>query len=270
LRPGAQRRFTPGFSLLEVLVAATLLAGVGLVMASMYRLSIHGQETVRDMQHRLHEGRVAMNVMLREISMAYLSTHVNMESMSADGQRKTFFDGNTDKLDFTTLSHRRLMRNVPESDQAEIGYSLGRHDDFPGEEVLIRREKIPLDGSPGRGGNEMVLCSGVKEFEISYWDARQEEWGSDWVVEFEDLIDPEVALQTDEGEQDKMDWLPYRVKVRLVLEKPGNGDLVLESQTPIYMRRAFRFHGVAGQVRSRTRSSGGGIVRPSSPLGRRP
>jgi len=259
----SHKKSLQGFSLMEVLIATTLLAGVGLIMVSMYRLAVHGQDSVREMQHRLHEGRVAMNVMLREISMAYLSTHVNTESMSADGQRKTFFDGNGDRLDFTSLSHRRLMRDVPESDQVELGYSLGRHDDYPGQEVLIRREKIPLDGSPGRGGNEMVLCSGVKEFEISYWDARQEDWGSDWAVDFEDLMDPEVALQTDEGEQSKMDWLPYRVKIRLVLEKPGDGELVLESQTPIYMRRAFRFHGVAGQARRNT----GGIVRPSSPLG---
>jgi hypothetical protein len=113
----------------------------------------------------------------------------------------------------------------------------------------------------------MVLCSSVKEFELSYWDARQEEWGSDWVVEFEDLIDPEVALQTDEGEQEKMDWLPYRVKVRLVLENPNGSDLVMESQTPIYMRRAFRFHGLAGQVQNRARSRSSGGIRRTSPFG---
>jgi len=258
----SKKQYSRGFSVLEVLIATSLLAGVGLIMASMYRLSIHGQDAVRDMQYRLHEGRVAMNVMLREISMSYLSTHINTESLSAYGQRKTFFDGTGDQLDFTTLAHRRLMRNVPESDQAEIGYRIDRHEDYPGEDVLIRREKILLDGSPGRGGTEMILCSGVKEFELSYWDARQEEWGSEWEVDFDNLIDPEVALQADDGEQDKMDWLPYRVKIRLILEKPGGNELVLESQTPIYMRRAFRFHGVAGQARNRSRSGAGGIVRP--------
>ena len=255
-----QVRRVAGFTLIEVIVSAGLLAGLGVMMASMYQLSNRGQSMVRENQERLHAARVALSWMSRDISMAYLSKHFAEEDAGTD-QRKTFFDGQQNQINFTSLSHRRILPNTPQSDQVELGYRVGKHSEYPGEYVLLRRIKTPLDGSPGSGGVETVICRGVQEIEFAYWDEHQERWSDDWDVSFEDLEDPSTELVADEGEQMKMDWLPYRVKIRLTLETEGE-ELELETQTPIFMRRAFNFSKLKGKANGRSGGPGAPLAAP--------
>jgi len=251
-RPTRHKSRVAGFTLIEVIVSAGLLAGLGVMMASMYQLSNRGQSMVRENQERLHAARVALSWISRDISMAYLSKHFPEEDAGSD-QRKTFFDGQNHQINFTSLSHRRILPNTPQSDQVEIGYRVGKHSAYPGEYVLLRRVKSPLDGSPGSGGVETVVCRGVQELELFYWDEHQESWSDDWDVSFEDLEDPSTELAVDDGQQMKMDWLPYRVKIKLTLETDGE-DLELVTQTPIFMRRAFNFSKLKGNSRGRVNS----------------
>jgi general secretion pathway protein J len=257
-RPDSSRA---GFTVFEVLVSSGLLATLGVMMATMYQLSGRGLNDTRERQERLHSARVAMTWMTRDISMAYLSKHIpTNEDLNSD-QRKTFFDGQNQQINFTSLSHRRLIPNAAQSDQVELGYRVGRHESYPGEHVLLRRMKTQLDGSPGSGGVEMVVCRGVQELEFAYWDEHQERWSDDWEVDFEDLEDPTTELARDEGEQMRMDWLPYRVKIRLTLETDDE-DFILETQTPIFMRRSFNFQKMSGKGRGGARAPGSPIKAP--------
>ena len=104
-----------GFSLIEVMIATALLSAIGGLMVSMLWLTIDGQRTVRDTRDRLHAARVALNTMSREISMAFLTTHVDEEE-----RRQSFFDGDSTQLDFTTLAYRRLVQNAKESEKGKI------------------------------------------------------------------------------------------------------------------------------------------------------
>lgn len=233
-----------GFTLLEVMIATALLASLGLMLLAMFGLIINGQEYVRETRDRLHAARVALNLMARDISMAYLSSHVDEEQ-----RRQTFFDGQGDRIDLTTLAHRRLVAESAESDQAEVGYMLGRDRRYPGETVLIRRTKVPIDDRPGDGGDEDVVAVGVKRLSLEYWDARKEDWNDDWQVDFDDIVynDPEAGagLAEEGGEREAM--LPYRVRITLTVEDSEGGDLALQTQTPLYMRRVLRFNAVAAK-----------------------
>ncbi len=224
------------------MIATALLASLGLMLLAMFGLIINGQERVRDTRDRLHAARVALNFMARDISMAYLSSHVDEEQ-----RRQTFFDGQGDQIDLTTLAHRRLVAERPESDQAEVGYKIGKDRRYPGEAVLIRRLKVPIDDRPGDGGDEDVVAVGVKRLELEYWDARKEDWNNDWQVDFDDVVynDPEAGagLAEEGGEREAM--LPYRVRVTLTVEDSDGEDLVLQTQTPLYMRRVLRFNAIA-------------------------
>ena len=192
----------------------------------------------------------------RELSMAFLSSHANAE----EPRRKTFFDGERSRIDFTSLAHRRIIRGAKEGDAEEIGYQIGRDRRYPGVRVLLRRGKTPLDDQPGKGGEEEVLATHVRRLVLSYWDANDEDWKSEWSVDFEDIIDPAAAEKgaglAEEDEGFKQTMLPYRVRIQLTLEDVDGEDLVLETQTPIFMRRAFRFKRLEGAGRA---------VRPSLP-----
>ena len=212
----------------------------------MFGLIIRGQDHVRATRDRLHAARVALTWMARDISMAYLSTHVDPEQ-----RRQTFFDGQSDQIDLTTLGHRRLVAESAESDQAEVGYKLGRDRRYPGETVLIRRLKVPIDDRPGDGGEEDVVTAGVKRLSFEYWDARQEDWNDDWQVDFEDVIgaNPEEGNTMSEEGGERAAMLPFRVRIKLVVLDPDGEELDLQTQTPLYMRRAVRFNRIASKKR---------------------
>lgn len=208
-------------------------------------LTFDGQNAVRDTRNRLHAARVALNTMARELSMAYLTTHVDEEE-----RRQTFFDGDSQQIDFTSLAHRRLIQDAKESDAVEIGYKIGKDRRYPNQTVLIRRQKTPIDESPGKGGVEDVLAVGVRKIKFEYWDANDEDWDSDWRVDFEDLVDSKInAAPTTMGDDESVErktMLPYRIRISLVVEDSDGDELSLETQAPIYMRRPFRFLQVAG------------------------
>ncbi len=245
-----KRDLQAGFSVLEMTVAMAIFSMVGLAMAGAFQLVDSGGGTLRLMQERMAEGRVAMHHITRDLSMAYLSTHVPIDPVSKQPDKMgirqmTFFKGDADSVDFTTLSHRRLVRGARESDQAQIGYYLERVD---GEQALMRSVKSPLDDSDNRGDGYLV-CRGVEEFKLEYWDARGGEkegrWEDDWTAEQSDLLeslDPREANVTDDVEEEqKLDLLPYRVRINLVLNVGGDANVRFQSQTPIYLRRAFKF-----------------------------
>ena len=215
--PIEARHSEAGFSLIEVMIATALLATMGGILVSMLWMTVDGQRAVRDSRDRLHAARVALNTMSRELSMSFLSTHVDEEE-----RRQTFFDGDSQQIDFTSLSHRRLALNAKESDAVEIGYKIGKDRRYPGQSVLIRRQKTPLDDSPGKGGIEDVLAVGVRKLKIEYWDANDEDWNSDWRVDFENLVESkEIAAPTTMGDDETIEhktMLPYRVRISLEVE----------------------------------------------------
>ncbi|MBR58938.1 MAG: hypothetical protein CMH54_13085 [Myxococcales bacterium] len=258
-----------GFSVLEMAVAMAIFSMVGLAMASAFQMVDSGGGTLRIMQDRMAEGRVAMHHLTRDLSMAYLSTHVPIDPVSKQPDKMgirqiTFFNGTSDSVDFTTLAHRRLVRGARESDQAQIGYYLDRVD---GEPVLMRSVKSPLDDSDNRGEG-FVVCRGVEEFKLEYWDARGGEkegrWEDDWSAEQSELLEslePQEGYLVDEEEaEQKLDLLPYRVRISLVLSIDDDSNVRFQAQTPIYLRRAFKFDAL-----SKSGSSKGGSMPGSTP-----
>ncbi len=77
---------------------------------------------------RVHEGREALQRIVRDLSAAYLSMHVPTsqalltEKTAFVGRHATQFD----RVDFTAFAHRRTERDSHESDQAEVGYFVAR------------------------------------------------------------------------------------------------------------------------------------------------
>ena len=244
-----------GFTLMEVMVAAALLAMMGLIIATSITSVMGAIRDNREMQDRYHAARVALGRVQRELSMAYLSRHQN-----EDGTTKTAFIGKSKKLIFTYMGHRRMARNVLESDQGVVEYALERE---PGSNLsnLVRREKVIIDDTPEKEGHRQVLIEGVRELEFEYWNLDKETWQPDWKVVVDKAAEEkrrkqqiaavtagmtgnvalgnELAKQSGREKKHGADegWLPARVRIRIVVSTwEEDVDLEFTTQTRIRLQ----------------------------------
>jgi general secretion pathway protein J len=194
-----------GMTLIEVMVAMALFAAVGALVYGGFAQTSRAKQRLETQLDRYHEVRVAMERMVREISMAYVSTHYN-PATSLRAMRTTFIgkdSGFGDRLDFTSVSHQRVFRDAKESDQNELSYFVT---DAPGGDgkVLARRMSPRVDDEPEKGGRVEVLLTDVIEFNLEYLDPQSKEWVRSW-----DAV-------TGTGQTNR---LPSQVKITLVI--PG-------------------------------------------------
>ena len=133
-----------GFTLLEIILAVSVLALVGtMIYGGFSQTALNKARIEEDVDHSriIH---MALERMARELTMAFVSTHVNpsLDLRVVDTAFIGKDNGKDDRIDFTSFSHRRLYRNARESDQNEISYFVTEHPDEPGVQVLARREQI--------------------------------------------------------------------------------------------------------------------------------
>jgi general secretion pathway protein J len=196
-----------GFTLLEIILAVSVLALVGtMIYGGFSQTALNKARVEEDVDHSriVH---MALERMARELTMAFVSTHVN-PSLDLRVVETAFIgrdNGKDDRIDFTSFSHRRLYRDARESDQNEISYFVTEHPDEPGMEVLARREQNRIDDDPRRGGKSQILVENVEEFNLEYFDPLLTDWVQTW-----DTID--VLAQPNR--------LPTQVRIRLTVQDP--------------------------------------------------
>lgn len=170
-----------GMTLIEVMVAMAMFAVVATLIYGGFAQTARAKRNLEAQLDRYHEIRVAMERMVRELSSAYVSTHLN-RTPALQGMRTTFVgkdSGFGDRIDFTSMSHMRVYRDAKESDQNEISYFLTDAPSGDGQ-VLARRMQPRPDDEPQEGGRVEVLVDDVLEFDLEYLDPVNWEWVSDW------------------------------------------------------------------------------------------
>lgn len=196
-----------GFTLLEIILAVTILALVGtMIYGGFSQTALNKARVEEDVEHSriVH---MALERIVRELTMAFVSTHVN-PSLDLRVVNTAFIgkdNGRDDRIDFTSFSHRRLYRNARESDQNEISYFVTEHPDDPGVNVLARREQNRIDEDPRRGGKSQILVENVEEFNVEYFDPLLSEWVQTW----------DTANMLAQPNR-----LPTQVRIRLVVQDP--------------------------------------------------
>lgn len=196
-----------GFTLLEVLLAVSVLALVGTMIYGGFSQTALNKARVEGDVDQSRIVHMALGRMARELSMAFVSTHSNpsLDLRVVDTAFIGTDRGKDDRIDFTSFSHRRLYRNARESDQNEISYFVTEHPDDPGTQVLARREQNRIDDTPQRGGKSQILVENVEELNIEYLDPLLSEWVQTWDTE-------DVLAQPNR--------LPTQVRIRLVVKHP--------------------------------------------------
>lgn len=208
-RRGARRgahhlRAQAGFTLIEVLIAISIMA----VITGVMWISINSMFETRDYMGERFERyqimRVAMNRMARELSSAYLAGPAFGGEPLPDEPKETSerdpddepqrsltqsranqpvqfgMIGTDTTLNFTAFAHIRTLAGEPTSQHAEIGYFTKRvrGDDGKMVNALMRREDTTLDDDITKGGHTYMMIPEVEKVRFEYWDAGPVEVGT--------------------------------------------------------------------------------------------
>lgn len=220
-------RSTPrGFTLIEVMIAAAILAAMGGLTYGSFRQAYAQKREIEAAQERDAQVRAALDRLAYEISHAFLSEHYDRKRYR---ERPTFFKGEDrgrqDVLAFTTLAHDRLEWDSKVGDQAAVRYWVERDPDDRTYESLFRRVNPILDEEADRRGSTLVLCEGVRSFEVDYWDVRKMEWVDEW----------------DASRPEHNGVLPERVRIVLTIADEHGKDRKYVTQAAVALQRSLQF-----------------------------
>ncbi|CAM3356097.1 prepilin-type N-terminal cleavage/methylation domain-containing protein [Corallococcus sp. ZKHCc1 1396] len=215
------RRHARGFTLMEIMVAVSITALMGTVVAMAFQTGINAKEVVEGEAERYRMVRVSLNRMAREIGSAYVSDRYDLRRFRDQNDRPTNFVGERDKLLFTTFSHQRLYTDVKESDQAVVEYFVENSTERATRQRLdLKRRVNPNVGERmDRGGTTDVLFEGVKSVEFAYWDSEKKEWDDEW----------------DTRRTEKKSILPTRVRITVVALDESGKEARYTTQTRIVL-----------------------------------
>lgn len=236
-----------GFSLIEVMVAVVIMGMMGSLLMSTINASIKAKDAVEDMSLRYQLVRQALSRMTREISMAYLSKHINL----VEPAFVTQFKGKTDKIAFSAFGNVIRQKDAKQSDEQVLSFYLAT--DKRGRQSLMRRHHPNLNLDVDKGGVVQVLCPNVKKIVFSYYDDRFDKWDETWVADPSTMAAQERVEGVDK-EQKKDDplkeekvipktWrLPRYIKITLTAEMVVGVDMTWVTETEIPIQEPLDLH----------------------------
>ncbi len=155
-----------GFTLLEMLVAMTLLGLLSVALFGALRFGLRIWERSETLTAQSNLVRKVQAQLTREIMQAY------PEVVGSDPTHQSVaFDGRSNTLSYLAadLAHPGAL------DKVEIGIAPGSH-------ALTRTEKMEL--SSGGSARSMTLLGGISAMDISYFGSQGENdaprWQSEW------------------------------------------------------------------------------------------
>lgn len=227
-------RPSAGFTLIEVLLAVSILA----VITSIMWISVSNMFRTRDFMNERFERyqimRVSMDRMARELASTYLAgpehggeplpgeeeeaKQAQAESGSSQRMREPVqfgMIGRDDTLNFTTFAHIRTLAGEKASQHAEIGYFTERHRNDEGELVtaLMRREDTTVDDDITDGGRIFTMIPNVEEVKFEFWDPGRVKVGT-----MEEMA--EEGRWVDSWDTTRSEFagrLPTRVRIQVTL-----------------------------------------------------
>jgi general secretion pathway protein J len=197
-------------TLIEVMVSVAVLTMIAVLVHGVIDSLSRGKKAEAMRAERVHAGREALQRIVRDLSSAYLSMHVNANPVLMTS-RTAFVGKNSapfDRLDFTAFAHLRTDRDAHESDQAEVGYFARKDPEASDKMDLVRREQTPIDIEPTKGGLVDVIAEDIESFDVRYLDPKTAMWSETWDT-------TQVSGQPGR--------LPLSVEVTLVLKGVGEG-----------------------------------------------
>ena len=212
-----------GFTLMEVVIALAITAGMGVMTLGAFRQVDRAHEISQDQGDRYAGARLALSRLSREVSMAFISEHYDHNRFTRE--RPTLFLGKEDDLLFCTFAHQRLARDARESDQSVVEYTLEPDPEHSGQSALYRREKVRFDEEPDRGGKKDLVADHLSSLRFEYWDPKKNDFVREWSTR-------SVDHPSD---------LPTRVRFELEIVLADGRKEKLSTETRIALTRSLDF-----------------------------
>lgn len=205
-----------GFTMIEVMITIAILATLTLLTAQTLSESIKSKIKLQDQIDDVSRMRDAIRLIERDINLAYHYRDVEKEIKDLiDKKNKppvdpnqpppppptygstftpapevprrdpaTHFIGNEESINFVTMNNARTVRNSPQADFIEIGYSVrdcrSMKESGGTSKCIWRRSSPYVDLDVTKGGDEIVLLENVSEFKFRYMGKGKQDWVSDW------------------------------------------------------------------------------------------
>jgi general secretion pathway protein J len=217
------RRPQRGFTLIEIMIAVGIMAALTVLVWGSFNQTFKAKQSTEAQMSRYRAARVAMDRIIRDVGMAYLSTNT---VPGTEQTPRTYFDGlrksDIDELRFTYFGHQRLYADSKEADTAAVGYLGLRDRRDPRKLNLMRREtrRLQADRFENTTGETDLLCDDVVRLELSYYHPDRKEWLETW------------RTTSADGFPNR---LPAKVRVRLVIHDDRGEELTFTSETRIAM-----------------------------------
>lgn len=217
-----------GLTLMEIMISIAILGFMMTMAWTTMNITIESKNRSELSQERNHELRVAMNLMVRDFSSAYLS---NNEDKNMDNRRTLFIakDGSpVPDVRFSSLGHRVLWSDANESEQTLISYTYESDRQNPGQTNLIRRESRRLSNEPWESepAEVDILLRDIERVEFEYYDWREDDWQDTW------------NTMNADSEKDK---LPEFVRIKVTLEDQNGDRYTRVTKARMHMLEAINF-----------------------------
>jgi prepilin-type N-terminal cleavage/methylation domain-containing protein len=223
-----QARAEGGFTLVELMLAITVLAFMMAIAWSVISGTIYTRRNLQVRQEREHEIRVAVAIMVRDLSSAYLSANEDQNMV----ERRTMFLGKTgsvvDELRFSSMAHQVLWSDANESEQTVISYAAEADPDDRSMTNLVRREQRRPSNEPSRleRAELDLLLRDIERVKFEYYDWKVKEWTEDW-----------DSTQAD-GPRGRV---PSRIRITIELENAGGKPIKYVTQVRPMLQEELRF-----------------------------
>lgn len=214
------KRETPGFTLVELLLAATL--GVLVVAAAFSSISVvlKGYRDYKDRSIIYEPARAALTRMSREISSAFLSPHGGKTRFIGIDQQVEGLA--VDEMIFLSVINKPQYSGEPMSDVCEVHYYIDFDPETPERWLQVRYDPTP-DDDPLTGGMSYLLGPHIVAMSMLYFD------GSYWVAEWDSEQDIPMAISitigvTKDGNvENPEDIVQFSTIVRPAVYRSGEG-----------------------------------------------
>jgi len=199
-RPSSRR----GFTLLEILMAISIFAIVVSLAYGSYRSTFRIINQTESQIELYNQARITMDRISCDLGSLYLGS-----SGFLQGKAQTIGNKEADSLQFTSTAHLVLNREEQPAGYATISYTV-EEDPETRELNLFRHDQAfrPAEGNEPATGNGILLCEGLQEVRLLYYDDKGEQ---------KDSWDSKEIEEADTNAQK----LPDRIEISLLFADPA-------------------------------------------------
>ncbi len=192
-----------GFTLLEILIAMSLLAFMTLTLTNITESILITRERVDYKLEQRHIISLTLTRMGDDLSMAFTAEN---KFQGAEKEYKTGFMAKDDRMIFSTTGQIHVIKNHRDTDSALVGYRFLKGEN--GTYDLIRYQSDYLKNKMDEWGPAFVLLKHIQEYKLEFYDSNKRQWVSEW----------DSTSLTTAGR------LPQVVKIKLVLSPDKKSD----------------------------------------------